>query len=443
MTNRIISAVIAFTALFCLANRLPAQERENKVRGDRKTVEAEGFWIYNDLDKGFGEAKRSGKPLLVVLRCIPCEACAQLDQQVVSRDPAVSKLLDKFVCVRLVHTNGLDLSLFQYDYDQSFAAFILNADRTVYGRYGTRSHQTESQRDVSVQGFAKALSAALELHQNYPANKAALAAKRGPEPLVSVPEEFPSLKGRYGARLDYEGKVVQSCIHCHQVGEAMRLYYRKKQEPIPERVLFPYPLPNVVGLVMHPKETTTVLEVLPGSSAARDGFLAGDEISSLEGQPLISIADLQWVLHNAGESGELRAEVLRHGKKLQLPLTLAPGWRRQGDISWRATSWDLRRVTLGGMRLENPSADDRAKSGLADDAMALRVKYLGQYGDHALAKNAGFQQGDLLLATDGNSGFRSESELMTTLVNAKQPGERVEFVVLRDGKQMKLGFAMQ
>ena len=443
MTNRITSAAALLTALVCLAAPLPAQERENKVRSDRKTVEAEGYWIYNDLEKGFDEAEKSGKPLLVVLRCIPCEACAQLDQQVVSRDPAVSKLLDKFVCVRLVHTNGLDLSLFQYDYDQSFAAFVLNADRMIYGRYGTRSHQTESQRDVSVEGFAKALAGALELHKNYPAVNAALAAKRGPEPLASVPEEFPSLKGRYGSRLDYEGKVVQSCIHCHQVGEAMRLYYRQTREPIPEQVLFPYPLPNVVGLVMDPKEKATVLEVLPGSSAAGDGFLAGDEISSLEGQPLISIADLQWVLHNAGESDELHAEVLRGGKKLQLPLTLSPGWRRQGDISWRATSWDLRRMSLGGMRLENPSADNRAKAGLADDAMALRVKYLGQYGDHAVAKNAGLQQGDLLLAADGKTGYRSESELMTTLVNAKQPGERVEFLVLRDGKRMKLGFPMQ
>jgi hypothetical protein len=28
-------------------------------------------WIYNDLDKGFAEAKAAGKPLMVVYRCIP------------------------------------------------------------------------------------------------------------------------------------------------------------------------------------------------------------------------------------------------------------------------------------------------------------------------------------------------------------------------------------
>ena len=34
---------------------------------------------------------------------------------------------------------GLDLSLFQFDYDQSFAAFLMNADKPIYGRFGTRS----------------------------------------------------------------------------------------------------------------------------------------------------------------------------------------------------------------------------------------------------------------------------------------------------------------
>src|SRR5262249_31385421 len=144
---------------------------------------------------------KTGKPLLVAIRCIPCEACAKLDARVVSRDQVVRKLLDEFVCVRIVQANGLDLSLFQYDYDLSFAAFILNADRTIYGRFGTRSHRTESERDVSVEGFGKALAAALELHRQYPANRAALAAKRGPDAAIHAPEEFPSLKGRYGPRL--------------------------------------------------------------------------------------------------------------------------------------------------------------------------------------------------------------------------------------------------
>src|SRR5256885_5900547 len=140
--------------------------------------------------------------MLVVLRCIPCVECVKLDDDLVNQDKRVRPLLDKFVCVRVVSTNGLDLALFQFDTDQSFAAFLLNADGTVYGRFGTRSHRTSWSDDVSIEGLAKALQGALDLHANYPANKAVLAGKRGPAPEVPTPEQFPTLKARYTAKLD-------------------------------------------------------------------------------------------------------------------------------------------------------------------------------------------------------------------------------------------------
>jgi hypothetical protein len=438
-----ISKLLPFVALVVCAAPLAAQERELKVRNDRKNVEDAGFWIYNDLSKALDEAKKTGKPLLVAIRCIPCEACAQLDARIVERDPVVRELLEKFVCVRIVQANGLDLSLFQYDYDQSFAAFFLNAEKTIYGRFGTRSHQTESDRDVSVEGFARALEGALALHQQYPENRSALSSKRGPAAVVAVPEEFPSLKGKYGSRLDYQGNVVKSCIHCHQVGESLRLVYRNKGERIPDRVLYPYPLPNVLGLTMDPKEKAGILEVARGSSAEKDGFRPGDEIVALEGQPLLSIADLQWVLHNAPENGTLKAEVSRDGRTLKMNLTLAPGWRQRGDLSWRAGSWDLRRMTTGGMWLEELSPEARQKAGLGDNVLALRARHVGEYGDHAAAKNAGFRQGDVLVELDGKSAGMSESQMMALLVNSRRPGDRVAATVLRDGKRLALELPIQ
>jgi hypothetical protein len=442
MLLRTISFFLALT----LAVIAPAQDRETKVRKDRKSVEESGYWIYNDLPRGFAEAAKTGKPLLVALRCIPCEACAQLDSQIVDRDPVVNKLLDQFVCVRLVHANGLDLSLFQYDYDQSFAAFFLNADKTIYGRYGTRSHETESEHDVSVEGFARALEGALELHKQYPEIKPKLAAKRGSAPLYAVPEEFPFLKGRFGSKLNYEGNVVKSCIHCHQVGEAMRLAYREKGDSIPSQVLYPYPLPNVLGLTLDPKRMATVLHVAPGSSAEKDGFRVGDEIAALAGQPLVSIADVQWVLHRSGDSGALTAEVDREGKRINLKLTLEPGWKQRGDISWRAGSWDLRRMTTGGMRLDDLPAADRRAAGLADNVLALRARYVpdkaGTTG-HGAARGAGFQKGDILIELDGRSERLTESQWMTRLVNAKKVGDRIKVALLRDGKRLEFELPIQ
>src|SRR5947208_1949845 len=74
---RIIVLLIA--AWLAVPGAASAQTREQKVRGDKAKVEAEGFWIYNDLARGFADAKRTGHPLLVVLRCIPCEQCVKLD----------------------------------------------------------------------------------------------------------------------------------------------------------------------------------------------------------------------------------------------------------------------------------------------------------------------------------------------------------------------------
>ena len=41
------------------------------VLDDRSALERDDSWIYNDLSKGFAAAKDSGKPLMVVHRCIP------------------------------------------------------------------------------------------------------------------------------------------------------------------------------------------------------------------------------------------------------------------------------------------------------------------------------------------------------------------------------------
>ena len=189
--SRLLFVFVVSAAQFGWAQISWAQSREEKVRNDRAKVEAEGFWIYNDLPRAFEEARTTGKPILVVLRCIPCEECVKLDDELVEQDPVIRPLLDKFVCARQVSTNGLDLNLFQYDTDQSFAVFLLNADGTIYGRFGTRSHRTEWIGDVSLKGLAAALQGALALHAEYPRNKTLLAGKRGPAVRYSSPEKYP------------------------------------------------------------------------------------------------------------------------------------------------------------------------------------------------------------------------------------------------------------
>lgn len=442
---RVISIL---TILMCLSTGVsPGQEkktRDQKVREDQQRVTEEGFWIYNDLPKAFEKATKTGKPLVVVLRCIPCEECVKLDDDLVDTDPVLKPLLEKFVCVRVVSTNGLDLSLFQYDTDQSFAVFMLNADRTIYGRFGTRSHRTEWVGDVSLRGLAEALQGALDLHASYPANKESLVAKTGPKPLFERPELFPSLKEKYTSSLNYSGDVVKSCIHCHQIGDAIRDHYRAEKKPIPDEILNPYPHPKALGLIFDPSRRATVKNVVQGSLASQADFEPADQIVKLNGQPILSIADVQWVLHGIPSSGgELKAEVEHDGTSRTITLPLHSGWRNLDDISWRVSAWGLRRMVTGGLVFENAAADERAEAGIESGRMLLKVKHVGMYGAHAAGKNAGFQKDDLIVSYDGRSDLMTDSDVLRYGATQKIAGETVVLGVLRKGQTLSLKIPMQ
>lgn len=431
--------LIATVTLLFVAGIAAGQTREEKVRNDKAKVEADGFWIYNDLAKGFAQAKESGQPLVVVLRCIPCEQCVKLDDDLVDQDKRLQSLLEQFVRVRVVSANGLDLSLFQFDTDQSFAVFLLNADGTIYGRFGTRSDQSHWADDVSIEGLAKALEGALALHRDYPKNKAALAAKKGPPPDFAAPEKYPTLKEKYGSQLNYEGNVVQSCIHCHQIGDAQRRFHREQSRTLKDEVLFPYPHPKAIGLILDPQERATVLRVEPGSPAESAGFQAGDAIEQLAGQPLLSMADVQWVLHHTPSSGgEVVAVVKRDGQAANATLDLPEGWRQRDDIAWRASSWELRRMALGGLFSKVLSQELRDELKLPEGRMALRVQHVGQYAPHDGAKRAGFKAGDIVVSFDGHTDFMRETDLLAYALNQVKPGSKVPVEVLREGKEMTL-----
>jgi len=369
-------------------------------------------------------------------------ACKGFDEQVVRHDFGLRFLMNQFVCVRIVQANALDLSLFQFDYDLTFAAFLLNADKTIYGRFGSRSER-EGDKDISIEGFRKALEAALELHQNYPANRASLAGKTGSAARYQVPEQYPALAVKYKPTLDFEGGVAKSCVHCHQITEAERKLQRDARKILPDVAVYPWPMPDALGLTLDVKEKAIVSAVAPGSSAGKDGFKPGDEILTLAGQPMISIADVQWVLHQASEPAQIKAEVLRDGQRRSLTLSLPVGWRKGVDISWRPTSWDLRRMAIGGLLVEELTEADRAKVKLPAASLALLVKHVGQYGDHAVAKRAGFQKNDIIVEFDSRGGRLTESQLLAYVLQNKMPGIQVPVTVLRSGQRVELKLAMQ
>jgi len=41
---------------------------DEEVAEDQVTVKSTGYWIYNDIEQGFAQAKKAGQPLLIVFR---------------------------------------------------------------------------------------------------------------------------------------------------------------------------------------------------------------------------------------------------------------------------------------------------------------------------------------------------------------------------------------
>ena len=417
--------------------------RQQKVLADRDKVLAEGFWIYNDLDRGLAEARQTGRPLLVALRCLPCEECVKLDEGLIEQHAEVRPLLEQFVRVRLVAANNFDLRLFQFDTDQSFAVFFLNADGTIYGRFGTRSDQIQWAEDVSIEGLARAMEGALELHRLPPAERGDLAGKKGPPPEFATPHEFPRFRDKYGPQLNYEGNVVQSCIHCHMIGDAHRQAVRDRDGALPETMLFPQPHPRAIGLILDPETRGTLRQVTPETPASRAGLQPGDELRRLNNQPVLSMADVQWVLNGIPpEGGKVQVDLRREGQPLSITLPLPKNWRRSDDIAWRASSWELRRMALGGLYFKELDESQREKLGLPADRTGLYLQHAGKYAPHDQGHRVGFLEGDLLLRFAGQT-FTRETDLLRYALNEIPVGQTVDVEVERKGTVLKFRLEMR
>ena len=433
--------LLTFLSLAAFAPAATVKDREGAVRNDKAKMENDPRWNWNDIDSGFRLAKTTGKPLLVVLRCLPCMSCAGIDASVLE-EPDLVPLLDQFVCVRIINANALDLSRFQFDYDLSFSAILFNGDGTIYGRFGSWLHQKDPLNKTTA-SFRKALEAGLSIHKGYPANRAALSCKQGGPTPYKTPVEFPALAGKYQSKLDWNGKVVASCVHCHMVGDAFRAYYRSQHKPVPVEWIYPQPSIETLGITLATDDIAKVEAVADGSAANAAGIQAGDVFTHLNGQPLVSIADVSWVLHRSPDSGSLVATLYRSGKLIETALDLPAGWRLKSDIGKRVGTWPMRAMAFGGMKMDDIPDEERAALGLNKTQMALRVFHVGEFGEHAAAKKEGFKKDDILIQVGDSKQRLTESALIGDLLLHHLPGEKIPAAVLRGQERLELKLPQQ
>jgi membrane-associated protease RseP (regulator of RpoE activity) len=309
---------------------------------------------------------------------------------------------------------GVDLSVFDFDYDLTWMAFFLDADERVYGRFGSRDASSPD-KFLTLAGLKHAMRAALATHAQ--------------EPMRQTPTAKTASRTAEAYNASRRLKPNQ-CIHCHQVRDFYRADLRAagrwKQEDIWDYLP---PQPESAGFVLDPERSNFLLQVVSQSAADRAGLKAGDELTRVNKMPVASFADVQYALSRAPHDGKVPV-AWRHGaKELEGTLALPEGWRKQ-DISWRSFMWGLE--PPAAVHGKDLTAEEKKELGLSPDALAFRQ---GTFVPPA-SREAGIKPNDIILGIDGKRldmtmlGFNAHVRLNYRV------GDKVTFNILRDGKPL-------
>ena len=329
--------------------------------------------------------------------------------------------------VRLVQMKGVDLAQFQFDYDLTWVVFFLNADGAIYGRYGARS-VAGPMAHQSMESLKNAMRRALQLHRNYPKNRANLEGKRGPEPRWKTALEIPALWRRFGAQLMQPTGQV-NCIQCHNIYEGWH-ETAYDEGSFKKESIWRYPLPDNIGMQIDVDWGNVVEKVIQGSFAETVGVKAGDVVQTMNGQPIISIADMQWVLHNLPSTSELRIEVQRDGQAVVKTLSLSGDWKKS-DISWRKSTLSVRPAP--GFTAFDVSSAYKEQLGIAPDALALEVWFPSQ-----ATSEAGLVERDVLVEVDGHTQAVTAKQFDVWIRLNYQPGDQLPIRALKGDQIVSL-----
>lgn len=309
----------------------------------------------------------------------------------------------------------MDLRRFEFDHDLTWFVFFLNADETIYGRYGGRD-ASDAEARISTKGLRYAMDRALEKHKSPPA----------PQTLSGrpvLPENFLAAKNHKG------------CIHCHNINEFRRADL-KAAGTWNRESLWVYPLPDNLGITLDVNDGDRVSEIAKNSAADHAGLRVGDRIVSLNGHTVDSFADATFALHKAPKSGSITATWKRGEREQSGTLALAEGWRKT-NLTWRPSLLDiLPSIPLNG---EDLTPAEKAKLGLDPKQATLKQDPTV----HASLLTVGLQGGDVIVGFDGKT-FTGDYETLYAHVRRNYlVGDVVTLNAIRNGKKVDLKLTLK
>jgi hypothetical protein len=315
------------------------------------------------------------------------------------------------VLLRITNLRGVDLSIFDFDYDLQWFALMLTADGEVLGRFGGRDADTPGKYQT-LAGLRNALESALKLH-----------AKRGKAEAPAKPmyaEDYPAAQKR----------PANSCIHCHHVHEFRRDALQQEKRWSLDDV-WVYPPPENIGITLDPERGNRVVSVQAKSAADKLGIKSGDQLQSIGATSTASVADVRFGLHKAPKRGDLDIRWLRDAKPMTGSITLADHWRKS-DVSWR---WSLKSLSPSpGIIGDDLTADERKALGLDAHQLAYRhMNFLTPAGRHA-----GLQANDVIVGIDEQTLTMTARQFETHIRLHYRVGQEITFNVLRGKERIKV-----
>ena len=312
--------------------------------------------------------------------------------------------------LRIGNLRGVDLAIFEFDYDLPWQALFLTADGQVLGRFGGRDAETPGKYQT-LRGLRHALAGALK---SFPDARAPAPRK------ATFAEDYPAAARR----------PVNACIHCHHVHEFRRDQMQREGRWSLDEVWI-YPQPENIGLSLDPEKGERVLRVQPQSAAEALGLKPGHSLVRIGDVTIASVADVQFALHKAPRQGKL-AIVWNDGEaEKRGAIELHAGWRKT-DVSWR---WSLRSMSPNPSIIgDDLDLDSRKRLGLKAEQLAYRhMNFLTP-----TARHAGLMANDVIVGINDQMLAMNARQFETHLRLYFKVGDEVTLNVLRGKESIKV-----
>ena len=157
-------------------------------------------------------------------------------------------------------------------------------------------------------------------------------------------------------------------------------------------------------------------------------------IKRLNGQRIVSIADIQWVLHSLpNEATQVKVET-QSGTKT---VNLSAGWKEY-DISWRGSMWSLSpRLRVWAPNLEEARLK---KLNIKAPQTAFLVRWINRREPGGKsAFDSGLREGDVIIELEGKKIEQMNSQQFNAHIKLNyKVGDKLPVTVLRKGKRVDI-----